>query len=162
MKTSNLVHHALTEILIAYREDCDVLDGVMVPDVIHSVEWFSEQGHSGGSAPYGAAKLCKGVEEICGKKQADVVRKLLNFEPLTPLTGADEEWFVHDAHGMYAQNKRYGRVFKDKDGRAYDIDAVVYKDPDGSTWSAVEESKRRAVTFPYVPKTEVVDRPVAA
>jgi hypothetical protein len=160
VKTSNLVHHALTEILIAYREDCDVLDGVSIPDVIHSVEHFSEQGHSGGSAPYGIAKLCKDVEEFVNKKQADVVRKLCSFEPLTPLTGDDSEWFVHGNDDCYAQNKRCSHVFKRRDGTAYDIQAVVFRDPDGSTWQNGDSF--RDVTFPYVPKTEVVDRPAAA
>lgn len=157
MKTSNLVHHALTEIRLAYREDCDVLDGVAIPDVLHSVEHFSMEGHSGGSAPYGIAKLCKDVEEICGKKQADVVRTLLNFEPLTPLTGFDDEWVKHGHDdNMYAQNKRCSRVFMRRDGSCYDIEAVVFEDPDGSRWNTKDSS--REVTFPYTPKTEVVKR----
>jgi hypothetical protein len=160
MKTSNLVRHALTEILIAYREDCDVLDGVEITDVIHAVEYFSEEGHSGGSAPYGAAKLAKDVEEVCGKKQAQVIHDLCMFKPLTPLTGDDSEWFIHGADGMYAQNVRCHHVFKREDGTAYDIQAVIFRDPDGSLLQTYDS--RRDVTFPYVPETEVVDRPAAA
>ena len=78
-------------------------------------------------------------------------------EPLTPLTGESGEWLVHDYDDrMYAQNKRCGRVFQRRDGTAYDIDAVVFRDPDGSCWT--NSDSHRDVAFPYTPRTEVVDR----
>lgn len=68
---------------------------------------------------------------------AEVLHRLIMGKPIVPLTGDDEEWFIHDMDGCYAQNKRCSTVFKPaKDGHAYDID-----DP-----------KRTPITFPYSPK----------
>jgi len=54
----------------------------------------------------------------------------MNYEALTPLTGADDEWLevqegVSDDDMKY-QNKRCYSVFKGTDGRAYDSNAKVY------------------------------------
>lgn len=65
---------------------------------------------------------------------APVLQRLIAGKPLSPITGADSEWFIHDAEGMYAQNKRCSTIFKaTKDGPAYDIDVPG----------------RPAITFPY-------------
>lgn len=54
---------------------------------------------------------------------APVLQRLIANKPLSPLTGADSEWLIHDADGMYAQNIRCSTVFKStKDGPAYNID----------------------------------------
>lgn len=53
---------------------------------------------------------------------APVLQRLIDGKPLSPLTGSDDEWFIHDCEGMYAQNKRCSSVFKaTKDSPAYDI-----------------------------------------
>lgn len=76
---------------------------------------------------------------------SDVLARLIAGQPLGPLTGEDSEWFVHDAPGMYAQNKRCSTVFKStKDGPAYDIDVPG----------------RPPITFPYDPATKAVQMPV--
>lgn len=76
---------------------------------------------------------------------APVLQRLIAGKPLTPLTGADGEWFIHDADGMYAQNKRCGSIFKaTKDGPAYDIDV----------------RGRPPITFPYWPGDATVFAPV--
>ncbi|WP_053225565.1 hypothetical protein [Methylobacterium indicum] len=112
--------------------------------VIGIVETFAEQGHSGSSAAY-----------VIG-----ILDKVLRFEPVTPLTGEDDEWVVHAYDDeCYAQNKRCGRVFKRRNGQAYDIEAVVFRDPDGFCWTGADS--RRDVTFPYTPATEIVDRPAS-
>ena len=50
---------------------------------------------------------------------------------------------------------RCGRVFKEKaTGRVYDIDGRVFRD---ATGCFTNSESRVEVTFPYVPKTEIVD-----
>jgi len=76
---------------------------------------------------------------------APVLMRLINGQPLGPLTGEDSEWFIHDMEGCYAQNMRCSTVFKaTKDGPAYDID-VPGQPP---------------ITFPYDPETRMVQSPV--
>jgi hypothetical protein len=66
-----------------------------------------------------------------------ILTKLLYAKPLSPLTGEDNEWFIHDCDGMYAQNISCSSVFKaTKDGPAYDI----------------EVEGRPPITFPYYPR----------
>ena len=51
--------------------------------------------------------------------------KLLDFKPITPLTGEDSEW--NDSTDDSFQNKRNSSVFKNKKtGEVYDIDAVKW------------------------------------
>ena len=78
---------------------------------------------------------------------APVLGRLIAGKPLSPLTGEDDEWFIHDADGMYAQNLRCSTVFKaTKDGPAYNID----------------EPGRPPITFPYWPERSEVSNPVIA
>lgn len=76
---------------------------------------------------------------------APVLQRLIAGKPLAPITGEDAEWFIHDAEGMYAQNKRCSSIFKaTKDGPAYDIDVPG----------------RPPITFPYWPDRAEVPSPV--
>jgi hypothetical protein len=87
----------------------------------------------------------------------------MQFKPLAPLTGEDDEWFKHDYGGEPSyQNKRLSSVFKDADGFCYDIDGKVFwewfKDEDGNavkTYYTGRDS-RVEVTFPYTPP----DKPI--
>jgi hypothetical protein len=78
---------------------------------------------------------------------APVLQRLIAGQPLTPLTGDDDEW-MEVGEGVF-QNVRDSSVFKDPrfhDGKlAYDIDAP---DP------------RAAITFPYEPPHSRVSSPV--
>jgi len=49
------------------------------------------------------------------------------------------------------------QVFKDADGRAYDIDGRVFREPNGCCYTSSDS--RVYITFPYRPKTEYVDVP---
>jgi hypothetical protein len=140
---SNLIAHAKAELarLRSPGGEPDEMQDAIEENVLKIVEAFSEGGHSGSSAAY----------------TLSIVKKVLAFEPVTPLNGEDDEWFVHDRDDeCYAQNKRCGHVFKRRNGVAYDINAVVFRDPDGSTCTG--RDSRRDITFPYTPKTEIVDR----
>lgn len=122
-------------------------EGELGNAALEIVKVFSDQGHSGMSA----------------SMTTTIVERLLRFEPLTPLTGEDSEWT--DVSGIkgkpWYQNKRCPRVFKGEDGRAYDIEGRVFRDPDGSTWTNGES--RVYITFPWTPgKPEILDRPAEA
>ena len=133
---SNLVNHAKRELALVGGAD-DEMQSAMNEHLIRMVETFADEGHSGFSASYAVA----------------VLQKLLRFEPLTPLTGADNEW--HEVAPGTFQNVRCSHVFKDETG-AYDINGRVFRDPDGSCWT--NGDSRVPVTFPYTPTTEYVDR----
>lgn len=100
---------------------------------------FCTQGHSGFSASYATGLL----------------QKLMRYEPVAPLTGEQSEWLDH---GHCQQNKRCSRVFKQADrfgGQPYDIDAVVFREPDGACFTGA--GSFQPITFPYTPKTVYID-----
>ncbi len=145
----SLVSYAESELDRLGLTDDDDMNGAMRKHVIHMVKEFANEGHSGFSASY--ALQC--------------LEKLLKFKPLTPLTGADDEWSdVSEMSGTtHYQNKRCSSVFKDgKDGEAYDIDGKVFWE-----WIRTEDGReiksyytgresRVPVTFPYT----VPDKPI--
>ena len=132
---SNLVEHAKRE--LAFMKDGDEMNEAMHDHLLHMVEEFAKEEHSGFSASYAASAL----------------NKLFQFEPLRPLQGTDDEW-NEVAEGLL-QNKRCGRIFKDKStGRAYDIEGKVFIDPYGSGYTSSDSCID--ITFPYTPKTEYV------
>lgn len=151
---SNLLTHARNEFRAAKwindnGEYCDEMQGMICDHVLKLLEVFSNEGHSGSSAPYAV----------------NVFQKLAMYEPLVPLTGEDWEWTLLD-YGVDPkwQNKRCGRVFKDADGVAYDIDGIVFYD-----WYEDENHERHKshytcresrvpVTFPYTPTTVYKER----
>lgn len=109
-------------------------------DILAVVEVFSNQGHSGFSASYAIG----------------MIQKLLSYEPITPLTGADDEWTQLDYNNdTKYQNKRCSRVFKDANGQAYDIEGKIFSDDGGKSWYQSKDS-RVYIKFPYRPKTEKI------
>lgn len=134
-RDGNLVRHAESELQAMGYFDGDEMNAAMAEDLLALIRTFSTQGHSGFSASF-----CR-----------HIFAKAAAFEPLGPLTGADSEWAEAYNEEGTQQNKRCGRVFRDADGNAYDIDGVVFEEPDGGCFTGVHS--RAAVTFPYVPKT---------
>ena len=141
----SLYDFAERELDIIGMDDGDEMNGAMRKHILHMVSEFSKEGHSGFSASYAISLL----------------QKILNFEPLAPLTGEDWEWNnVSDVSGdtLY-QNARCSHVFKNDEG-AYDINGKVFYE-----WYTNEETgeKRKShftskdshvpVTFPYTPVT---------
>jgi len=117
----------------------DTMYGDMLgKDVMELVEVFAAQGHSGMSA---------GVA-------IQAFAKVARFEPITPLTGDDDEW-TEVSDGCF-QNKRCPHVFKEN-GEAYDIEGRIFREPSGACFTNRES--RVPVTFPYVPTREYVDVP---
>ena len=125
-KTGGLMAHAERELGVGM--DIELRELILV---------FGSQGHGGASAFI----------------TADLLYKLLRYEPIGPLTGDDDEW-VEVADGIH-QNRRCGRVFKQADrfdGQAYDVDGIVWVDEDGSTFT--NPGSLVPIVFPYRPKTE--------
>lgn len=79
--------------------------------IVKLLEVFSDEGHSGSTAPYAV----------------DLFSKLALFKPIAPLTGEDWEWndVAEQNGGTLYQNKRASHVFKDKNG-AYDINGIIF------------------------------------
>ena len=142
---SNLLAHARAEFHAAKWMDAkgnyiDEMQASICEHVLDLLRVFSDEGHSGTTAPY----------------TVNMFKKLAMFEPLVPLTGEDWEW-SEVRPGMF-QNKRCSRVFKQADrfdGQAYDIEGKVFREPNGSCYTSADS--RVPVTFPYTPKTEYVD-----
>jgi hypothetical protein len=136
---SNMTEFAKRELELAglFRADSDY-GGHIGNAVLKIIELFASEGHSGFSAHLAI----------------DIFERVARFEPLTPLTGADDEWF-EPTPGLF-QNVRCPRVFKDADG-TYDSEGRIFRDPDGSC--VTNKDSRVAITFPYTPKREYVDRP---
>ena len=143
---SNLLKYAMHELdLIGMTEDSGDMNKAMRDHILHMVKEFSDEGHSGMSASY-ALKL---------------LTNLLDFKPLTPLTGEDDEWTILDYGGdMRAQNKRCFHVFKGDDGWAYDSEGVVFyewrTDKNGERYKShfTNKDSRVYITFPYTPTKE--------
>lgn len=150
-----LKHHAERELdIIGMTEDSEEMDGAMRKHILHMIDEFSNEGHSGFSASYAIS----------------ILSKLMRYEPLTPLTGEDSEWMEIDKEqtgsnqGTLYQNKRASHVFKDDTG-AYDINGKVFvewrQDKEtgedySTTYTSIES--RVPVTFPYTPHTDYVNK----
>lgn len=141
---NNLVKFAENELNIIINkcedEESKEMQEMISKDILQVVEIFSQQGHSGFSANYAI----------------NLINKLLRFEPITPLTGADDEWtkLDYDDETKY-QNKRCSRVFKDSEGKAYDIEGKIFSDDGGKSWYTSKDSTVY-IQFPYIPKSEKV------
>ena len=152
---SNYITHAMTEFRAAGWVDdsgnyCDEMQQAICEHVLKLLEVFDEAGHSGSSAPYAI----------------NVFKTLASFEPLVPLTGEDWEWndISEYGGGTKYQNKRCSRVFKDIDGRTYDIEGKIFWE----WWVDEDGVKRKShytckeshidIEFPYTPTREYVYR----
>ena len=138
---SNYIEHAKREFLaLGYEpiEKCENDPNKWIQEsVLELLKVFGKQGHSGSSALF------------CAK----YFKKLALFEPLSPLTGKDDEW--NEIGKNTWQNRRCSHVFKEADGKAYDIEGKVFRDKNGGRYTG--KDSRVYVKFPYIPKTEYID-----
>lgn len=143
---SNLVSHAERELRLLVDGDPEAseedrkMQNEINAHIIELVKLFSKFGHSGSTAYWSVA----------------VLKRLLSYEPLTPLTGEDWEWneVAEQNGGPLYQNNRCGNVFKDNTG-AYDIDGRIFVDPAGNSYTNFDS--RVYIEFPYTPRSEYVD-----
>ena len=113
----------------------DKMQQHMNANILELIRTFANQGHSGFSASY----------------LISVLSRLMNFKPLTPLTGDESEW--GDCLGNKddtQQNKRCSAVFRKNhdNAAAYYIYGKVFSDNGGITWYTNRNS-HVPITFPY-------------
>lgn len=141
-RDSNYLRRARDEWAITFPltgdADGDRMQALMGENVADMVAMFGLQGHSGLSAGYAQR----------------YIELALRFEPFSPLTGAESEWSAPFKYNGSQQNKRCSHVFRDSDGRAYDIQGKVFEEPNGSRYTG--RDSRVYVTFPYTPAVEIV------
>lgn len=129
-------------------------------EILALCEKFGRSGQSGGSAPYTATALAQAIKHLCLQ------------EPISPITGIDQEW-MHLSYENTFQNNRCGAVFKGGNGRAYYLDAIVKKTQkgicySGAFWLSKEDylagnqenritSRQYIKSFPFEPKTFYID-----
>lgn len=134
--SSNIFKHGRNEINAAY----DLPD--LQNSMIHILDVITQIGHENE-----AVYACLGD-----------LAKLGRFEPLTPLTGEDDEWIDHtDSNSgkpLY-QNKRCGRIFKTSESNdtSYDIEGITWLDRVGPYYN---KDSQVPIEFPYTPKTRYV------
>lgn len=104
-------------------------------DILSIIEVFSNQGHTGFTANY----------------TINILERLLRYQPLSPLTGEDDEWVKTSDYGdteISFQNKRCPSVFKNENGIAYNVEGKVFSEDGGKTWFTSKASKVY-IEFPY-------------
>ena len=149
----SLVEFAKQELdLIGMIENSpEEMNRCMRDDILDIVQKFADQGHSGFSASYALS----------------VLKKLLAYEPLSPLTGEESEWndtsAYTDGSRILFQNKRCSHVFKEVNAETgteyvYDSRGKVFVEPNGSAYTSAQS--RTPVTFPYTPTVVYVNVPV--
>ena len=130
-----------------------------IPEILALCEKFGSSGQSGGSAPFTATVLAQSIKKLCLQ------------ESICPITGIADEWLdvgkMMERPDVY-QNKRCGALFKEGiDGKAYYLDAVIFKTENGGAYSSNcgaiikgEEriySRQYVKAFPFTPKTFYID-----
>jgi hypothetical protein len=108
---SNMLKWAEEELRLAGYDINDPEDGPnrwLAEGTLELLKVFSEQGHSGSSAPFAVA----------------LFEKLAMWKPIAPLIGSEDEWM--EVGPDVWQNKRNSVVFKGEDGRAYWMDGRVF------------------------------------
>jgi hypothetical protein len=152
---SNMTEWAKEELRLAGYDINDPEDGPdkwLAEGTLELLEVFSNQGHSGMSAPYAVA----------------LFEKLAMWKPIAPLTGADDEW--NEVGEGFWQNKRNSTVFKKEDEQAYWMDGIVFWEwfsapdiDDGKPYKSyfTSSESRVFIEFPWTQpdKSEYVFRP---
>jgi len=144
--------YELDNIIKDMKKKTDDRDAIFMQEEIHHdildlIEIFSEQGHSGSSAPYVINRF----------------KRLADWKPLSPLTGEDDEWMDLSEFGdnVTQQNRRYSGLFRDNkdNSTAHDNNAIIFTDNGGVTWFGAGwlEKKlnvREPIVFPYTPPSQ--------
>jgi hypothetical protein len=107
-------------------------------NILDVVKLFAEQNHTGFTAPY----------------SIDLIKRLLAWKPITPLTGEDDEWGPEYrlSIGIVQQNHRCSGVFRynHDNSTAHYIEGKVFSDDGGETWFSQGKSSSVPVTFPFM------------
>lgn len=120
----SVIEHARSELL---RTNMDPDDSAVLLDIMRL---FFDQWDSSGAVSV----------------MVPIMTRLLAGQPLSPLTGADDEWYDPMGDGRMLQNVRCSSVFRMMDGADYH-----HHDIDNPAWDG---------TFPYDPPTRMPAAPV--
>jgi len=132
---SGLVKHARSEFkALGWKDEEEEV--WLCEGLLDLLALFGAQGHSGATAPY----------------TVELFNKLARYKIISPITGEDSEW-VEVAEGVF-QNRRCSHVFKEADGKAYDIEGKMFVEPDGCVYQSGDS--RVYIDFPYTPKREYI------
>lgn len=116
--------------------------------ILELLDVFEKQGHSGFSASY----------------IVNLFKDLVDYKPLSPLTGEDDEW-TDDAISFgpndvpSQQNKRCYCLFRKNhdNSTARYMDDIIFSDNGGITWFTCEAKARKyrkPIQFPWMPPAE--------
>lgn len=115
-------------------EEALKMQKMMNDGIMKIIKTFSDEGHTGFSANYAL----------------NILDRLLRFQPLSALTGEDDEWEdvseYQNGKTLY-QNKRCPAVFKDEN-RSYYVEAKIFSDDNGHTWYTSKDSSID-IEFPF-------------
>ena len=128
-----LIDYAESE-LGCISKDKDGMQEIINQNILELVKLFSSQGHSG----------------LSGRYVINALSRLLEYKPLNPLTGEDDEWGEPYGPDETQQNKRCSSVFKSKTDPPHDIDAIVVSDNGGVSWFYCHLFMKEII-FPYLP-----------
>lgn len=136
---SNLIDYAKAELERAFPNETDEMQLAAIQDIMELIEKFSEQNHSGFSGSY----VLRYFE------------RLVNFNPIRPLTGEEDEWDKPWGENQTQQNKRCSKIFRDNfdNSTAVNIEGKVFIDENGLSYTCYDS--RVPVKFPY----NVPDKP---
>lgn len=136
---NNLIDFAKRELNYCFPDKDDELQQMVIENVLELIETFSNQGHSGLSAPY----------------VLNLFHRLVFWKPLKPLTGEEDEWEETAGGNNLQQNKRYPAVFRNNhdNATAFDVKGKVFIDENGIGYT--NHDSFVPITFPY----EVPDNP---
>lgn len=155
---SNTGKHAKRELEILEKITLSTKADPMIlqfkDEIIALCDKFGKSGQSGGSAPYATYMMARCVEQ------------LIEQLPITPIFDDDQYWELKDDGTGIMQNIRCSCLFKNKEGKAFYIDAIKFRDPDGKCYSnasafisGVEiKSSQFIKGFPFIPITFIIDR----
>lgn len=154
---TNTQNHTRREFQILRETVPDAIILEFEPEILALCEAFGRSGQSGGSAPYTAGAI------------VSALKKLLLQDPITPITGEEQEWIDVSAYmggDTIYQNSREGGLFKKGDVISYNS-SIVWKGPrehdtfTGSVYtpdlSELISSSQFVKSFPFIPKTFYVD-----
>ena len=111
INNSNICKHAIRELKLAgYGKGEGGPNDWMYWQVLEAIAVFSSHGNSGASAPF----------------EINFVKKLCNFDIISPLRFTDDEWQQISADGT-CQNIRKSDVFKEPNGDIYYNNAFAKK-----------------------------------
>lgn len=88
--------------------------------------------------------------------KSDIIKKLLSYEPLTPLMNTDDEW-EESKNPELLRNLRLPSVFKVKvNGKCFDTQAFIFIDDDGTKY--ITQASEMEIEFPYTPTPQYIHR----